>query len=106
MSVQDFTAFLDANPTIAAEVAACATFDDVATIAQSNGFNLTGAQLTKHAAEATAELSDEALEAVAGGAWTESPSGDAVASTAAVGSAASVGSAYVGATVALSVIAK
>jgi predicted ribosomally synthesized peptide with nif11-like leader len=106
MSIQDFTAFLDANPTIAAEVASCATFDDVATIAQNNGFNLTGAELTKHAAEATAELSDEALEAVAGGSWTESSSGDATATTAAIGSAASVGSATIGATVALSIIVK
>lgn len=106
MSVQEFTSFLDANPAVAAEVAACPTFDDVAAIAQKNGFNVTGAELTKHAAQATAELSDDALEAVAGGSWTESSSGDATATTAAVGSAASVGSATIGATVALSIIVK
>ena len=106
MSVEAFSAFLNSNPDIASKVAACATFDEVAAIAKANGFSVTGAELTKHAAKATTELSDDQLEAVAGGSWTESPSGDATATTAAVGSAAGVGSASVTATVALSIIAK
>jgi len=95
MSIQLFTSFLDENPEIAAQVAACSTFDDVAVIATQNGFEITGAELTKHAAEATAELSDEDLEAVAGGSWTQTPSGDASATTATVGSIAAITSAAV-----------
>ena len=33
-------------------------------------FSISGAELIKYAAEQTAELSDEQLEAVAGGTWT------------------------------------
>ena len=39
----------------------------MAEIAKANNFNVTGAELTKFAAEQTVELSDEDLEAVAGG---------------------------------------
>ena len=95
MSVQSFISFLDENPEIATKVAGCPTFDDVAVIATQNGFEITGAELTKHAAEATAELSDEDLEAVAGGSWTSHPSTDAAATTATVGSAAVATSAAV-----------
>ena len=48
----------------------------MAEIAKANGINVSGAELTKYAAEQTAELSDEALEAVAGGAWTQGGSVD------------------------------
>ena len=106
MSVQAFSDFLNSNPDIASKVASCATYDEVAVIAKANGFNVTGAELTRFAAQATSELSDEALEAVAGGSWTESKSGDAVATTAAVGSAATATSAGVSATVAMSIIVK
>jgi predicted ribosomally synthesized peptide with nif11-like leader len=95
MSLQAFISFLDENPEIASKVAACPTFDDVAIIANQNGFDVTGAELTKHAAESTAELSDEALEAVAGGSWTSTPSGDAKATTATIGISASVTSAII-----------
>ena len=74
MSIEAFTKFLDANPEVAKKVAACQNYNEVAEIAKANGINVSGAELTKYAAEQTAELSDEALEAVAGGAWTE-PSG-------------------------------
>ena len=67
MSVSSFAEFLDSHPDIANKVASCATYDQVAEIAKSNGFNLTGAELTKFAAETIAELKDEELEAVAGG---------------------------------------
>ena len=106
MSVEAFAEFLNSNPDLATKVAACSTFDDVAAIANDNGFSVTGAELTKHAAQATSELSDDQLEAVAGGAWTESPSGDSETVTAAVGSAVVTASATIKATVALSIIVK
>ena len=71
MSVEAFTKFLDANPEVAEKVAACQNYNEVAEIAKANGIEVSGAELTKFAAEQTSELSDEALEAVAGGAWTE-----------------------------------
>ena len=70
MSIEAFTKFLDANPDVAKKVAACQNYSEVAEIAKANGINVTGAELTKHAAQQTSELSDEALEAVAGGAWS------------------------------------
>ena len=70
MSIEAFTKFIDANPDVAKKVAACQTYNEVAEIAKANGINVTGAELTKHVAQQTSELSDEALEAVAGGAWT------------------------------------
>ena len=75
MSIDAFTKFLDANPEVAKKVAACQNYNEVAQIAKANGINVSGAELTKYAAEQTAELSDEALEAVAGGAWTEPTGG-------------------------------
>lgn len=106
MSVEAFADFLNSNPDTASQVAGCSTFAEVADIAKANGFTVTGAELTKRAAQATSELSDDQLEAVAGGAWTESSSGDAVATTAAVGSAATATGSAIGATVALTIIAK
>ena len=75
MSIEAFTKFLDANPEVAKKVAACQNYNEVAEIAEANGINISGAELTKYAAEQTAELNDADLEAVAGGSWTESPSG-------------------------------
>ena len=69
MSVEAFTKFLDANPEVAKKVAACQNYNEVAEIAKANGINVSGAELTKFVAEQTAELSDEDLEAVAGGSW-------------------------------------
>ena len=105
MSVQAFSDFLNSNPDVASKVASCATYDEVALIAKANGFSVTGAELTRFAAQATSELSDEALEAVAGGSWTQSSDGDKAAAGAAAGSAVSVGSA-VYTTISLSVIVK
>ena len=70
MSIEAFTKFLDANPEVAKKVAACQNYNEVAEIAKANGINVNGAELTKYAAEQTAELSDADLEAVAGGSWT------------------------------------
>ena len=71
MSIEAFIKFLDANPEVAKRVAACQNYNEAAEIAKANGINVSGAELTKYAAEQTAELSDEALEAVAGGTWTQ-----------------------------------
>ena len=106
MSIQAFSEFLDSHADVAHKVAACATFDEVSAIAKANGFEVTGAELTKHAAKATSELSDEALEAVAGGSWTESSSGDVTAGTAVASAVATSTGAGIGATVALSLIVK
>ena len=106
MSVEAFSEFLDSHPDVATKVAACACYNEVSVIAKANGFEVSGAELTKYAAKATSELSDAELEAVAGGSWTESPSGDATATTAAASGAAAATSAIVKGTVALSVIAK
>ena len=76
MSIEAFTKFLDANPEVAKKVAACQNYNEVAEIAKANGINLSGAERTKYAAEQTAELSDADLEAVAGGSWTGSSSGE------------------------------
>lgn len=96
MSLSGFIQFLDANPDVASKVASCTTYDEVAEIAKSHGFTVTGAELTRHVAQQTAELSDEALEAVAGGAWTGKTSTDVVVGTAVAGSAAKAASAAVG----------
>jgi len=71
MSIEAFIKFLDANPEVAKKVAACQNYNEAAEIAKANGINVSGAELTKYAAEQTAELSDEDLEAVAGGTWTQ-----------------------------------
>ena len=76
MSIEAFIKFLDANPEAAKKVSACKNYDEVAQIAKANGINVSGAELTKYAAEQTVELSDEALEAVAGGSWTGSQEAD------------------------------
>ena len=86
MSIEAFTKFLDANPDVAKKVAACQTYNEVAEIAKANGINVTGAELTKHAAQLASELSDEELEAVAGGIGKGVQS--SILITSAVGSAA------------------
>ena len=78
MSIEAFTKFLDGNPEVAKTVAACKNYNEVAEIAKANNFNVTGAELTRYAAEQTAELSDADLEAVAGGSWTGSSGGEPV----------------------------
>ena len=95
MSVKAFADFLDSNPDISSKVSASSSYDEVAKIAKENGFDITGAELTKYAAQATSELSDEALEAVAGGAWAGEPSTDASIVTGGIGGAASIASAII-----------
>ena len=95
MSVKAFSEFLDSNPDIASKVAASSTFDEVASIAKENGFEISGAELTKYAAQATTELSDEALDAVAGGSWSGAPSTDATIVTGGIGASATITSAII-----------
>ena len=106
MSVKAFAEFLDSHPDIATDVASCATYDQVAQIARANGFELTGAELTKYAAQATSELSDEALEAVAGGSWTGKTSSDVAAGTAVAGSVATSAATGISMAVGASIIVK
>ena len=105
MSIQAFAEFLDSNPEIASKVAVASNYDEVSQIASANGFVVSGAELTRHAAIATSELSDEALEAVAGGAWT-STSGDIGIGAGMVGSAAAATGATIIQTVAATIIVK
>ena len=101
MSIEAFTKFLDANPEVAKKVAACQNYNEVAEIAKANGITVTGAELTKYAAQATSELSDDQLEAVAGGSWDgTTPSNPPLYPS------ASPVSAGVSATVTMSIIAK
>lgn len=106
MSVKAFSEFLDSHPDIATKVSACATYDQVAEIAKANGFQITGAELTKYAAQATSELSDEALEAVAGGSWSGKTSTDVAIGTAVGGSAASAAGTGISMAVGASIIVK
>ena len=75
MSIEAFNKFLGANPEVVKKIVACQNYNEVAEIAKANGINVSGTELTKYAAEQTSELSDEALEAVAGGSWTPGPGG-------------------------------
>ena len=106
MTVKAFSEFLDTHPDVAAKVASCATYDEVAAIAKQNGFDVTGAQLTRYAAQATSELSDEALEAVAGGSWSGNSSTDVAIGSAVAGGAAKAASAGVSYAVSASIIVK
>ncbi len=85
MSIEAFTKFLDANPEVAKKVAACQNFNEVADIAKANGINVSGAELTKFAAQQTTELSDEDLEAVAGGSWAGNAENERTAAAATPG---------------------
>ena len=76
MSIEAFSEFLNSNPGVATKVAACSIFDVVSAIAKGKGFTVSGAELTKHAARATSELSDDQLEAVAGRTWSNKLTSD------------------------------
>ena len=67
MSIQAFSEFLNSNSEAALKVVASASFDDIAEIANTNGFNVTSDELSRHAAKMTSELSDDILEAISGG---------------------------------------
>ena len=61
MSAEAFSEFLNSHPDIAKKVADCTCYDEVSVIAKANGFEVSGAELTKYAAKATSELSDDQL---------------------------------------------
>ncbi len=84
MSVEAFTTFLESNPEELEKVSACKTYAEVSAIASNNGIEVTPYELMKAAVISgqvnfedmddeleDIELDAEALEAVAGGAWTE-----------------------------------
>ena len=73
MSLEAFDKFLASNPEATEKVKTLTSYAEVAEFAKKNGFDVSAAEITKACAEVTAELDDDALEAVAGGAW----SGDA-----------------------------
>jgi len=99
MSLEAFNTFLSSNPEVFEKVKACSNHAEVAEIAKANGINVTAAELMKSAAQATSELDDDALEAVAGGAWGDSGGQD-------TGNTTAAGSAVLGAGVAVGLAIK
>ena len=67
MPLEAFKAFLASNPEVAEKVKACSDHDEVSAIAKQNGIDVSPAELLKADMEATVELDDDDLEAVAGG---------------------------------------
>ncbi len=91
MSLEAFNTFLESNPEALEKVKACSNHAEVAAIAKANGIDVSAAELMKAAAQATAELDDDALEAVAGGSWTGSAGGDLTTTADVAGGVAIVG---------------
>jgi len=67
MSLETFKAFLASNPEVVEKVKACSDHAEVSAIAKQNGIDVSPAELLKADMEATTELDDDDLEAVAGG---------------------------------------
>ena len=95
MSIAALKSLLESNPEALAKVKSAANHAEVAEIAKGYGVAVSAAEVMKHAATQTAELDDEALEAVAGGAWGENSGQDTgntvAASGTVVGAATTVG---------------
>jgi len=70
MSLEAFDKFLASNPEATEKVKTLSSYAEVAEFAKKNGFDVSASEITKACAEVTAELDDDALEAVAGGAWS------------------------------------
>ncbi len=71
MSQQDLEAFMAKvknDKSLQEKLAGAKTANDAAAIAKAAGFDMTGAELVRHEAKMTSELSDAELDAVAGGA--------------------------------------
>ena len=88
MSIAALQSLLESNPEALAKVKSAANHAEVAEIAKGYGVTVSAAEVMKHAATQTAELDDEELEAVAGGAWGDSTGQDTKNTTAAGGAAA------------------
>ena len=71
MSLKALQDLIEANPEALAKVKSAANHAEVSQIAKGYGIEVTPAEVIKYAAQQTAELDDDALEAVAGGAWGE-----------------------------------
>ena len=90
MSIAALQSLLETNPEALAKVKSAANHAEVSEIAKGYGVNVSAAEVMKHAATQTAELDDEALEAIAGGAWGDSGGQDTQNTTAAVSAGAIV----------------
>ena len=73
MSLKALQDLIEANPEALAKVKSAANHAEISQIAKGYGIEVTPAEVMKYAAQQTAELDDDALEAVAGGAWGETP---------------------------------
>ena len=73
MSIKALQDLIEANPEALAKVKSAANHAEVSEIAKGYGIEVTPAEVMKYAAQQTAELDDDALEAVAGGSWSELP---------------------------------
>ena len=69
MSITNFAEWLDNNPEIEKKVKSALSLDEVIKLAKDNGFIITKEELSEYSSNQATELSDDALEAVAGGAW-------------------------------------
>ncbi len=94
MTVEAFTEFLTTSPEELEKVSACKTYAEVSAIASNNGIEVTPYALMKAAVISgqvnlenmddeleDIELDAEALEAIAGGSWTQNTCSDVVAGT-------------------------
>ena len=75
MSIKALQDLVEANPEALAKVKSAANHAEVSEIAKGYGIEVTPAEVMKYAAQQTAELDDDALEAVAGGAWNNGGAG-------------------------------
>ena len=97
MSIQGLKDLLASNNDALEKVKGAANHAEVAKIAKGYGVDVSAAEVMKFAAQQTAELDDDALEAVAGGAWGDSSAQDTANTKAAAGAALAGGAAIAGA---------
>ena len=90
MSIAALKSLLESNPEALAKVKSAANHAEVSEIAKGYGVAVSAAEVMKHAATQTAELDDEALEAVAGGAWGNDSGQDTANTTGAAGAAGGI----------------
>ena len=70
MSIKALQDLIEANPEALTKVQSAANHAEVSEIAKGYGIEVTPAEILRYAAQQTAELDDDALEAIAGGAWS------------------------------------
>ena len=81
MSIKALHNLIEANPEALEKVKSASNHAEVSQIAKGYGIEVTPVEILKYAAQQTAELDDDALEAVAGGAWGSDSVGFAVGGT-------------------------